>query len=44
MFMLNYLSLKLALEHCDYSLAMELFNMIKGSYNTSKTNNCGCHG
>jgi len=42
--MLNYLGLKMALENCDYSLAIELFNMIKGTYSISKTSNCGCHG
>lgn len=43
-FMLNYLGLMMALEHCDYELAVELFNVLTKSNTIGKTKSCGCHG
>lgn len=43
-FMLNYTALRMTLEHCDYELAVEIFNVLTNSSTVGKTKNCGCHG
>lgn len=43
-YMLAYMSLRVALEGCDYDLALELFSFMQDSNVVGTTKKCGCHG